>query len=83
VGFFTDHISIIFLLLFLLLLFHSRCTHTFATPSLYVDLTASSKALKLNVTTFEVAGYGGAPCSQQLAMQMKDTLNIKRLCVSN
>jgi hypothetical protein len=54
-----------------------------ATPSLYMDLINASQDLNLKVTTLQVAGYGGAPCSQQLALQIKESLNVKRLCVSS
>lgn len=63
-------------------MFDSSCTHIYATPSLYIDLITLSKDLDFEVSTLQVAGYGGAPCTQQLALQMKDTLHIKRLCVS-
>jgi len=39
--------------------------------------------MDLNITTLQVAIYGGAPCSQQLALQMKNVLNIRRLAVSS
>ncbi|PNF29202.1 hypothetical protein B7P43_G10798 [Cryptotermes secundus] len=48
-----------------------RCTHLIATPSLYVDLINTSQDLNLKVTTLQVAAYAGAPCSQQLALQIK------------
>lgn len=57
-----------------------RCTHLMATPSLYVDLISTSQDLNLKVTTLQVAGYGGAPCSPQLALQIKEILNVRRLC---
>lgn len=56
-----------------------RCTHLFGTPSLYVDLVTTSQDLDLKVTTLQVAISGGAPCSQQLALQMKNVLNVTRL----
>ena len=62
--------------------YDSRCTHTFGTPSLYVDLITTAKDLDLKITALQVAIFGGAPCSQQLALQMKNVLNIKRLTVS-
>jgi phenylacetate-coenzyme A ligase PaaK-like adenylate-forming protein len=54
----------------------------YATPSLYVDLITTSEDLDLKITTLQVAVFAGAPCSQQLALQMKNVLNIKRLSVS-
>jgi hypothetical protein len=53
-----------------------------ATPSLYLDMINTAQDLNLKVTTLQVAGYGGAPCSQQLALQIKEALNVRRLCVS-
>lgn len=59
-----------------------RCTHIFGTPSLFLDMICTSQELGLQVTTLQAAAYGGAPCSQELALQMKRTLNIKTLVVS-
>jgi len=56
-----------------------RCTHIFGAPSLYVNLITTAQDLDLKITTLQVAAYGGAPCSQQLALQMKNVLNIRRL----
>jgi acyl-CoA synthetase (AMP-forming)/AMP-acid ligase II len=61
---------------------NSRCTHVFATPSLYLDMITTSQDLGLKVTTLQVAAYGGAPCSQNLAQQIKEKLNPKALIVS-
>jgi len=54
-----------------------------ASPSLYLDMIVMSQELGLQVTTLQAACYGGAPCSQELALQMKQTLNVRRLVVSN
>ncbi|XP_021915697.1 acyl-CoA synthetase family member 2, mitochondrial-like isoform X2 [Zootermopsis nevadensis] len=56
-----------------------KCTHIFATPSLYLDMITTSQDLGLKVTTLQVAAYGGAPCSQKLALQIKETFNIRTL----
>ncbi|XP_023720130.1 medium-chain acyl-CoA ligase ACSF2, mitochondrial isoform X2 [Cryptotermes secundus] len=56
-----------------------RCTHIFTTPSLYLDLISTSQDLGLKVTTLEVASYGAAPCSQELALQIKEVLNARTL----
>jgi len=45
-------------------------------------MITTTQDLGLKITTLQVAGYGGAPCSQQLALQMKETLNVNRLVVS-
>jgi hypothetical protein len=47
-----------------------------------LDLINTSKDLNLKVTTLQVAGYGGAPCSQELALQIKEALNVRHLGVS-
>ncbi|GFG36327.1 hypothetical protein Cfor_05946 [Coptotermes formosanus] len=60
-------------------LIQERCTHIFGTPSLFLDMICTSQELGLQVTTLQAAAYGGAPCSQELALQMKRTLNIKTL----
>jgi acyl-CoA synthetase (AMP-forming)/AMP-acid ligase II len=59
-----------------------RCTHILGTPSLYLDMICTSQELGLKVTTLQAAAYGGAPCSQELATQIKQTLNARRLVVS-
>ncbi|PNF20733.1 hypothetical protein B7P43_G17298, partial [Cryptotermes secundus] len=56
-----------------------RCTHIFAIPSVYLDMVSTSKDLGFKVTTLQVATYGAAPCSQQLARRIKETLNVRRL----
>ncbi|KAJ4435734.1 hypothetical protein ANN_18351 [Periplaneta americana] len=52
-----------------------RCTHMFATPSLFVDMISVATELGLQVTSLRAAMYGGAPCSQQLALKIKRTFN--------
>ncbi|KAJ4435732.1 hypothetical protein ANN_18349 [Periplaneta americana] len=52
---------------------------TFATPSLFVDMLELVQKHNMKFTTLDIVGYGGAPCSQQLAMDMKRVLNITRL----
>jgi len=54
-----------------------------ATPSLYLDMIGTLQELGLQVTTLQAAAYGGAPCSQELALQIKQALNVRRLVVSN
>jgi hypothetical protein len=60
----------------------ARCTHIFATPSLYLDMICTSQELGLQVMTLQAAAYGGAPCSQDLALQIKQNLNVRTLFVS-
>jgi hypothetical protein len=62
--------------------FTCRCTHIFGIPSMYLDLICASQDLGLKVTTLQVACYGAAPCSQQMACRMKEILNVRRLVVS-
>ena len=45
-------------------------------------MLATSKKRGLKVTTLEVAAYAGAPCSEQLALQIKNTFNVSKLNVS-
>ena len=45
-------------------------------------MISTAKELGLQVTTLQAAGIGGAPCSQELALQIKQTLNVRRLVVS-
>ncbi|XP_069678756.1 medium-chain acyl-CoA ligase ACSF2, mitochondrial-like [Periplaneta americana] len=56
-----------------------RCTHMFATPSLFVDMISVATELGLQVTSLRAAMYGGAPCSQQLALKIKEVLNVRKL----
>ncbi|XP_069678063.1 medium-chain acyl-CoA ligase ACSF2, mitochondrial-like isoform X2 [Periplaneta americana] len=56
-----------------------KCSRISGTPSLYVDMITTSRDLGLKVTTLQVAIYTGAPCSKQLAMEIKETFNIKTL----
>jgi phenylacetate-coenzyme A ligase PaaK-like adenylate-forming protein len=60
-----------------------RCTHILATPSLYLDMICTSQELGVQVTTLRAAAFGGAPCSQELALQIKQALNVRTLIVSN
>jgi hypothetical protein len=45
-------------------------------------MIATSQALRLKVTTIQVAVCGAAPYSRQLALQIKDTFNIGKFVVS-
>jgi hypothetical protein len=45
-------------------------------------MVCTSQELGLQVTMLQVAAYGGAPCSAELALKIKQTLNIRTLCVS-
>jgi hypothetical protein len=55
---------------------------TMGTPSLFVDMIATARRHGMEFTTLKCVGYGGAPCSVQLALEMKEVLNIERLIVS-
>lgn len=59
-----------------------RCTNIIATPSLYVDLIASAKKLDITLPALKVGSVGGALCTQEIVQGMMDTLNIRRVCVS-
>ena len=54
----------------------------FATPALMIDMIEKSKQHNLKVTTMTYALYGGAPCPQHLALELKETLNITYLMVN-
>ena len=58
-----------------------RANVTFGTPSLYVDMIAIIKRDNLKLNSLLVAGYGGAPCPEQLALDIKNILGAKRLQV--
>lgn len=60
-------------------LIEERCTHIFASPSLMVNMIEKSKEHGIKVTTVEYAFYGGAPCSPQLAKEMREIFNVKYL----
>jgi len=60
----------------------TRCTHLFATPSLWVEMIAVSHELGRKVTSIQVASCGAAPSSRQLAVQIMETFNIRKLSVS-
>ncbi|KAJ9577952.1 hypothetical protein L9F63_025183, partial [Diploptera punctata] len=56
-----------------------KCTNLITIPPLCADMIEKSKLHNLRPTTLEVVTYGGAPCSEQLAMDLKETFNIKSL----
>jgi hypothetical protein len=60
----------------------SRCTHVWGTPSLFLDMICTSQEQGLQVTTLQAAGCAGAPCSDELDLKIKQTLNVKTLFVS-
>jgi hypothetical protein len=44
-------------------------------------MITTSHDLGINITTIQVVSCGGAPCSRQLALQMKETFNTGKLSV--
>ncbi|KDR21552.1 Acyl-CoA synthetase family member 2, mitochondrial, partial [Zootermopsis nevadensis] len=52
---------------------------TLGTPSLFVDMITIARQEGLKVTTLKTVAYGGAPCPVQVALEMKEVLNIKRI----
>ncbi|KAJ9590933.1 hypothetical protein L9F63_016031 [Diploptera punctata] len=57
-----------------------RCTHMYAIPFIYTEMIEKLKEQNFkSITSLECALYGGAPCFQQLAMDIKETLNVKHL----
>lgn len=61
---------------------HFRCTIIYGTPTMYVDLVARQKQLKLKLSTAEIAVTGGAPCSPQLFQDIKNVLDLRCVKVS-
>jgi len=45
-------------------------------------MISTAQKLDLQVMTLQAAAYGGGPCSQEVALQIKQTLNVRRLVVS-
>jgi hypothetical protein len=56
---------------------------TFATPSVFRDVSNKARQYEMKFTTLKFVAYGGAPCPLPLALEMKEVLNVKRLVVSD
>jgi len=54
----------------------------FANPAIFLAMIRTAQDLDLQVTTLQAASIGGAPCSREVALQIKQALNIRRLFVS-
>jgi len=48
----------------------------------YIDLIATATKLGVTLTTLKMAAIGGNVCSQQIAKDMREKLNIRRIIVS-
>uniref|UniRef100_A0A0A1WXE7 Medium-chain acyl-CoA ligase ACSF2, mitochondrial n=1 Tax=Zeugodacus cucurbitae TaxID=28588 RepID=A0A0A1WXE7_ZEUCU len=55
---------------------NEKCTHIHGTPSMYVDLIKKQRELKLPIETAKIAVTGGAPCSPQLFLDIKNVLGL-------
>lgn len=56
-----------------------RCTHMLASPSLCVDMIVRAKENGFQVTTLKYVSFGGAPCSEQMILNLNETLNIENI----
>lgn len=54
-----------------------KCTIVFGTPTMYIDLLAKQKELKVQVNTPEIAVTGGAPCTPELFRKIKNNLGVR------
>lgn len=55
---------------------NEKCTVIHGTPTMYVDLIKKQKELKLALETAKMAVTGGAPCSPQLFLDIKNVLGL-------
>uniref|UniRef100_W8B2T3 Medium-chain acyl-CoA ligase ACSF2, mitochondrial n=1 Tax=Ceratitis capitata TaxID=7213 RepID=W8B2T3_CERCA len=53
-----------------------KCTVIHGTPTMYVDLIKKQRELKLPLKTAKMAVTGGAPCSPQLFLDIKEVLGL-------
>ena len=56
-----------------------KCTVIHGTPTMYVDLIKKQRELNLPLATLKMAVTGGAPCSPQLFLDMKNVLNLQEV----
>ncbi|CAD6998220.1 unnamed protein product [Ceratitis capitata] len=56
-----------------------KCTVIHGTPTMYVDLIKKQRELKLPLKTAKMAVTGGAPCSPQLFLDIKNVLGLERV----
>ncbi|XP_017480363.1 PREDICTED: acyl-CoA synthetase family member 2, mitochondrial-like [Rhagoletis zephyria] len=56
-----------------------KCTVVHGTPTMYVDLIKKQRELKLPLKTAKMAVTGGAPCSPQLFLDIKNILGLERI----
>ncbi|XP_011207643.2 medium-chain acyl-CoA ligase ACSF2, mitochondrial [Bactrocera dorsalis] len=55
---------------------NEKCTVIHGTPTMYVDLIKKQRELKLPLETAKMAVTGGAPCSPQLFLDIKNVLGL-------
>ncbi|XP_067626068.1 medium-chain acyl-CoA ligase ACSF2, mitochondrial [Eurosta solidaginis] len=56
-----------------------NCTVIHGTPTMYVDLIKQQRKLKLPLKTAKMAITGGAPCSPQLFLDIKNVLGLEHV----
>lgn len=56
-----------------------NCTAVCGTPTMYVDLIKKQQELKVPIKTLKMAVTGGAPCTPQLIVNMREYLGITEL----
>lgn len=56
-----------------------KCTVMHGTPTMYVDLIRKQRELNLPLNSLQMAVTGGAPCSPQLFLDIKNVLNVKEV----
>lgn len=58
---------------------NEHCTVIHGTPTMYVDLIKKQKELQLPLKTAKMAITGGAPCSPQLFLDIKNVLGLEHV----
>ncbi|XP_017467586.1 PREDICTED: acyl-CoA synthetase family member 2, mitochondrial-like [Rhagoletis zephyria] len=56
-----------------------KCTVIHGTPTMYVDLIKKQRELQLPLKTAKMAVTGGAPCSPQLFLDIKNVLGLEHV----
>ncbi|KAG5674730.1 hypothetical protein PVAND_004682 [Polypedilum vanderplanki] len=55
-----------------------KCTAIYGTPTMFVDLVAKQKELKLNLPEIPIANTGGSICTPQLVKDVTGILKVKK-----
>lgn len=56
-----------------------KCNVLFGTPTMFVDLVAKQREIKLNLPEIELANTGGSVCSPQLVKDVLKELKVKKM----